>query len=375
MTPRVLMVTPGFRGRPGGVEVHCSELVAGLARYDVDIEVITATRDIRRRVQKSHGDCDSTVYPAWRTQAMSIAPRVVLGAARRQSAADIVHVHSYHATTAVAALVTRKPVVFTPHYHGQQGHSVTAGLLHKGFRHLGVWVLRRADAIICVSQAERDLLVSDFPFVTERVEVIPNGAHVEELRGAEPFPKTTPTVLCVGRLEPYKRFADVIRCLPDVAPRARLVIIGRGSQEDELRSLVTDLGLDDRVQLCGRIDTDILRRWYRTADVLVSMSDHEAFGMVPLEAAAAGARVVLSDIPAHREVFADHLRGRGAVVGDDSPLAQHISAQLALGRLSTPAEVPSWQSIADRTAQTYQRLTARSGSPSLEVPRRREVTR
>ena len=53
MTPRVLMVTPGFRGRPGGVEVHCSELVAGLARYDVDIEEITATRDIRRRVQKS----------------------------------------------------------------------------------------------------------------------------------------------------------------------------------------------------------------------------------------------------------------------------------------------------------------------------------
>ncbi len=375
MTTRVLMVTPGFRGRPGGVEVHCSELIAGLAAYDMDIDVITAARGVRRRTEKSYDDCRSTVYPAWRAQSMSIAPRVVLGATHRQFGADIVHVHSYHATTAIAALVTRRPVVFTPHYHGQQGHSVAAGLLHKAFRHLGGRVLRRADVVICVSRAERDLLIQDFPFVASKVEVIPNGAHVEDLRRAEPFPETAPTTLCVGRLEPYKRFADVIRCFADVAPPARLVIIGGGSQHDELRSLVGELEIGDRVQLCGQVDTDIVRRWLRTATVVVSMSEHEAFGMVPLEAAAAGARVVLSDIPAHREVFADHLRGRGVVVDDDTSLARHISAQLAEGRPPTPADVPSWTSIADRTAETYQRLMARPGSASVDRREPREVAR
>lgn len=365
MTPRVLMVTPGFRGRPGGVEVHTSELVAGLTRQNVEVSVVSASRDTRRRIEEQFPDCRSTVYPAWRIRSMSIAPRAVIGALARRGSADIVHVHSYHATTALAALGSRRPVVFTPHYHGGQGHSAAAGMLHRAYRHLGARILRRAHAIICVSSAERDLLVRDFPFIDGKVEVIPNGVRLDELSRAVPFPVSDPVVLCVGRLEPYKRFADVIRAFAGVPGPARLVVVGDGSQRDELRALIEEFRLGDRVELCGRVDDESLHRWLHTATVLVSISEQEAFGMAPIEAAAAGARVVLSDIPAHREIFADYLAGCGVVVGRDAPIADHINAQLARGRLPEAPQVPSWSSVAERTADVYRRQVSRSDTKDL----------
>lgn len=366
MTTRVLMVTPGFRGRPGGVEVHTSELVAGLAAQGVDVSVVTASRDVRDRTDEQFDDCRSTVYPAWRIQSMSIAPRAVVGALRRRSRADIVHVHSYHATTALAALGGRRPIVFTPHYHGTGGHTAAAGVLHRVYRHLGARILRRADVVVCVSEAERELLTTDFPFVADKVRVVPNGVRVDELRRADPFEDAGPVVLCVGRLEPYKRFDEVIRAFAEVPRPARLVMVGDGSQRAELLTLAADLGLADRIVLCGRVSDDDLRRWLRTATVLVSMSEQEAFGMVPIEAAAAGARVVLSDIPAHREIFTDYLTGCGVVVDGVTSLAEHITAQLAAGRLAAPAEVPDWPSVAGRTAGIYRQLTTPVEHPSVE---------
>lgn len=59
----------------------------------------------------------------------------------------------------------------------------------------------------------------------------------------------------------------------------------------------------------------MLHRWLRTARVLILLSAHEAFGMAPMEAAAAGCRVVLSDIAAHREIALDYL-GESTVLVD-----------------------------------------------------------
>lgn len=370
-TLRLTVATPGFRGDPGGVEVHTSELVRGVARRGVEVEVVSARRGIRRRREHAFADCRSAVYPAWRLRSMSVSPRAVLGALRRHFRSDILHVHSYHATTAFAVLGSRRPTVFTPHYHGGEGHSTAAALLHQIYRPLGRRILGRSDAIICVSSAERDLLIRDFPFVADKVEVIPNGVRVDELQRAVPYPIEDPVVLCVGRLEPYKRFHAVIRAFGDVPAPARLVVVGDGSQRDELRSLVRQLGLEGRVDLVGTVGDDELYRWFRTARVLVSMSDHEAFGMVPLEAAAAGSRVVLSDIPAHREIFAAYLSGCGVVVSGDAPssLAEQITGQLGAGGQHGAAAIPSWTSISDRTVDVYRRLLVPGDTAAMRAGR------
>lgn len=350
----VTIVTPGFRPLIGGVEAHTSALATELVRRGIPVEVLTSRRDATEITIKEQEGCRVVTYPAWRLSSMSISPRLLLGAIRRRRTDAVMHVHSYHATTAMAMLGRRMPTVFTPHYHGRHGHSAVADLLHTAYYHVAKILLRRCDAIICVSDAERNELVRDFPFVADRVSVIPNGVAAELIRDAQPFADQPLTVVTVGRLEPYKKFDTVISAFASVPSPAQLVVIGDGSQRHELESLVAELGIGHRVRFEGAVSDEVLHRWLRTASVSVSMSQREAFGMAPLEAASAGARIVLSDIPAHREIVARYLGDTAVLLTDASTdaLAAEIVRQLAATCTPEPY-IPDWTEIAGVTAELY----------------------
>lgn len=374
-TPDVLLVTPGFPPGGGGVEEHVGQLAAGLAARDVRVRVQSARRGLRRREAATQGGIVITTHPAWRLRIMSVSPRLALAAWRAGHRADLLHVHSYHATTSLALFAQRpRAVVFTPHYHGG-GHTRAASVLHLGYRHLGRLLFRRADLVICVSAAERDLVVADFPFVADRIRVIPNGVDVAAVRAAAPFPDQPPTVLSLGRIEGYKRVDRLLHAFAAVPAPAQLVICGDGSHRTDLIQLAARLGLADRVRFPGFVDTEVVRRWLRTADVLVSLSEREAFGMVPMEAAAAGAAVVLSDIPAHREIVEDHLGQRATLVplgdpADAAPVAAAIRVALAAST-RVEVDVPTWDEITERTLAGYRAAHAhpRRGRTRLPIER------
>ncbi|MEC3980061.1 glycosyltransferase family 4 protein [Amycolatopsis sp. H20-H5] len=350
---RVTLVAPGFPPERGGVEAHAGHLVRQLTALGVEMRVLTARRGLRRPVTETREGVRITTFPAWRTTVMSVSPRLLLAGLRASRDADLVHVHSYHAACGFAALGGFfAPVVLTPHYHGG-GHSTGAVLLHRGYRFVGRLLFRAARAVICVSRAERDLVLRDFPAAATRTWVVPNGVNLAAIRAAEPFPGQPRTILSLGRLEPYKRVAVLLHALPDLPSDAQLVVVGDGSQLDELRKLTRELGIADRVRFTGPISTAEVHRWLRTARVLVSLSEHEAFGMAPVEAAAAGAGVVLSDIPAHREIAADHL-GALADLIDPEPRAVAAAVTARLDDAErTEANVPDWARIAEETLAVY----------------------
>ena len=360
----ITLVAPGFRAVRGGLEAHVSALTKQLAAQGLRVVVLTARRGITRSTVERHDDCWVVTYPAWSVRSMSISPRLVLAAIRSRRSDRLMHVHGYHSTTALALLGRRAPTVFTPHYHGRHGHSWLADLLHVPYYRLNRWLLRRTDAIICVSEAERHALIGDFPDVAERVSVIPNGIDAAAIRRAHPLPEQPPTGLCVGRLEPYKRIDTVLRAFCDVPAPAQLVIVGDGSRRAELAGLATALGLTERVHLVGSLDDAALHRWLRTARVFVSMSEREAFGMAPVEAACGGARIILSDIPAHREIADEFLRRCVTVVTDHSTavIAAEIRRQLAAPR-SKGCEAPDWRDIATRTVDVYRTSGVELGTP------------
>jgi glycosyltransferase involved in cell wall biosynthesis len=137
--------------------------------------------------------------------------------------------------------------------------------------------------------------------------------------------------------------------------------------------MVDRLGLGARVRLPGAVGTEELHRWLRTARALVSLSEHEAFGMVPLEAATAGTRVVLSDIAAHREI-ADKFLGSAAEVVPAPSVATVPTVTAALARAldrtdRVVVEVPDWSDVASATRTVYLDVLAarsdrgRSGHP------------
>ena len=115
-----------------------------------------------------------------------------------------------------------------------------------------------------------------------------------ELRAAHPGRKI---VLFVGRLVYYKGVDVLVRAMADVD--ADLVLIGNGPLEDELHGLATATGVASRATFVPPQDDDELCAWYHAADVfcLPSVARSEAFGLVQIEAHAAGTPVVSTDLP------------------------------------------------------------------------------
>ncbi len=111
------------------------------------------------------------------------------------------------------------------------------------------------------------------------------------------------TVVAVGRLEPVKDHATLLRAFAAGAGDAsRLVIIGAGSREEEVKAQVAELGLSEHVEMTGLIPRDEVFRRCAAADVLVSTSLGEGLPVAVIEAMATGCPVILSEIPPHREV-------------------------------------------------------------------------
>jgi len=348
------MVTPGYPPDVGGIEQHVGHLAAGLAELGFAVDVLThgeggrAEREVRGALRILRFPLTTTArhyrasVPMWRYLHANGA---------RYTA---VHAHNYHALPALfAAMSPRRSLVLTPHYHGDSA-SPLRRLLHRAYAIPGRRMIERAARIICVSGAEADLVRRHFPAAIARISVIPNGVDSAALSAAAPFSgHGRRLALTVGRLDGYKR---VDRALEAVAqsPSQTLHVIGEGEARRALQQRAEDLGIAGRVQFLGRVSDGDLARWYKTAAVVLSLSEHEAFGLVAAEALAAGTPVVLSDIPAHREVGAMGDDARVRFVGAEASAAQVAQAMEAVaGAPPGISRVPDWASVAQRTAHVY----------------------
>ena len=272
---------------------------------------------------------------------------------------DLIHAHNYHALPALAAaLATRSPLVFTPHYHGRSD-SRFRNALHRPYRLLGSRIMERAKRVIAVAPAEAVLVAEHFPAAAAKIVVIPNGVDAERLSAATPFERGgSRVVLCAGRIDSYKRLDQTIRALAHLDRRFVLRITGEGPVRAELEALIGELGLEGRVEFLGRVEVGELYRWFRTADVYVTMSEIEAMPVTPLEALYAGARVVASDIPAHRGT-ARFAGERLSLVPLSAP-AEELAAAIDAAAESDPplGTIPTWDSVLESTMAVYREAIA-----------------
>jgi glycosyltransferase involved in cell wall biosynthesis len=355
---RIAYLSPQYLPVYGGVERHVSSIARLAVAAGHDVEVITQTSD---RSAPSIETLDSVSVRRFRalngSSAYGIPPALFAWIAREGRRFDLIHAHGYHALPALAALTTRTvPVVFTPHYHGD-GHTPFARALHVAYRPLGRRLFDRADAVVCVSGAERGLVAGDFPRVAGRIHVIPNGVDARPAAAVMPFPCRGPVILSVGRLAGYKRVGLLVEAVAELPADVRLVVVGDGPGRAALERTATELGVGHRVDMVGRISDGELARWFATADVVASLSLHEAFGITLAEGAAAGAAIVSSDIPAHAEVVEllpkTTLVPVAAGVGE---VADALRWAINGGRPLRAATVPTWDDVAGRTIDLYQCL-------------------
>jgi len=179
-------------------------------------------------------------------------------------------------------------------------------------RPIGERYLRKLAARIAVSTAAMHFVSSYFP---GDYRIIPNGVDVDFYAHARPFPEYRDgkvNILFVGRLEPRKGAMYLLRAyakLKERYPETRLIICNWGPQLGGMRRFVRANGLRD-VLFAGRVSDIDKARFYKTADIFCAPSTgQESFGIVLLEAMAAGRAVVASDIHGYKKVVQRNVTG------------------------------------------------------------------
>jgi glycosyltransferase involved in cell wall biosynthesis len=289
---RVLQVGKFYPPHMGGIETHLQALCGGL-RNHVDLGVLVSNDDRRTVTDVVDGVRVlrvSTLATVFSTAiSPALAPRI------RAWDADLVHIHLPNPTAVLAYLASghRGRLVIT--YHSDTVKQKVLGRLFEPFLRAA---LSKSAAIIVTSPNYLKTSPALQPF-RDRCHVIPYGIDTSQFEQCEPEARDRirqrygeRLVISVGRLVYYKGFEHLIRAMADV--RGKLVIVGDGPLRGELQNLAAQLGIADKIVFAGEIQNAGVTPYYHAADVfaLASVARSEAFGIVQIEAMAAGLPVI-----------------------------------------------------------------------------------
>lgn len=275
--------------------------------------------------------------------------------ALRDEAFDVLHLHEPLAPGAcmTAAVVKPCPMVGTFHAAGESAsYRFGAPPLR--------WLAGRLDARVVVS-AEAEALAKGHLGGT--YEHLFNGIEIERFAQVEPWPKDAPTIFFLGRHEPRKGLDVLLAALPSLPAGVTVWIGSDGPDTERLR--VRYAG-DPRLQWLGRLSDEEKRRRLRAADVFCAPSLRgESFGVVLLEAMAAGAAIVASDLSGYRLVARADRDGLLVPPGDADALATALNRVLdddalrgeLVATATERAREFSMDTLAERYVEIYERIT------------------
>lgn len=218
----------------------------------------------------------------------------------------------------VAMLGSKLPVIGIHHAFGDY---------QRKSRQLFANLFRKRLYLFGVSDAVRDDLRACLPgWPQQRIQTLYNRIDLDAVQSEQLSPSAARQALGlpsqawvignVGRLHPDKDQETLIRAFADALPtlpvNSLLVIVGEGRLEAGLKTLVGELGIGEQVRFLGQVPQ--ARRYFKAFDMFALSSDHEPFGMVLLEAMAAGLPVVCSDCGGGREVVGE--KGQLFTFGD-----------------------------------------------------------
>lgn len=312
------------------------EVSRRLAAAGVEVEVLCADSPGPALVEELHEGVPIRSVRHWPANLdYYLAPRIWNEMARGTHW-DVIHVQSYHTLVPplamLRALSLRVPYVVTFHSGGHSSR-LRHGLRGPQRRTLRP-LLARAARLVAVAQFEIDLYSRELRLPRSRFTLIPNGSDIDlggppqaDAADGELAKDGVILLASIGRLERYKGHQRVIEALPYVLerrPDARLLIVGTGPYESELRRRAASLGLEERVEFTSlpAEDREGMAKLLRQTALVVLLSEYETHPLVALEVAAAGRPLIVADRAGLGEVARDGLaravppRATAATIGD-----------------------------------------------------------
>lgn len=303
---------------------------------------------------------------------------------------DVLHAHSPCLNAIAALRAGRKfgiPVVYEVRAFWEDaavdhGTSTENGLRYKLTRGLETYALKRADAVTTICEGLRgDIVARGIP--AAKVTVIPNAVDIDkfavggeadlELKRKLGF-EGNRLIGFIGSFYAYEGLDVLLRAVPALAsrhPDLRVLLVGGGPQDANLRQQAKDLGIADKVVFTGRVPHDQVQKYYDLLDVLVyprlSMRLTDLVTpLKPLEAMAQGRILAASSVGGHRELIVDGKTGVLFAPDDPASLAAKVGDLLdahllwpalrSAGRAYVETE-RNWPVSVSRYKNIYGRLT------------------
>lgn len=355
--PRVALVSSSYFPDIGGVEQHTAQVARELLGRGYAVEVWTVDRGRasgRTQVQGVTVRYLPTPLPTLSPRGVASFLRKAPSAfrewawARRDFHPDVLHVQCFGPNGVYAEALgrlSRIPRVVSSHGetymddHDVYGRSF---VLRTALRA----ALRGARAVTaCSLEVAADLRAR---FDAGEVRVVPNGVTTPASGPREPRAERR-AILAAGRLEHNKGFDLLLEALPLLPEHVGLEIVGSGSQEEALRSRARELALEERVRFLGPTSPSGVLQAMADADVVVVPSRKEPFGIVVLEAWAAGTPVVATSVAGPASFVTD---------GRDGLLVDPRDPRALAGALRRVLEDDGlWRSLASEGRRTVRRYT------------------
>ena len=305
------IVVTGTRGIPdilGGIETHCEEVFPRIAAKGYDVAVIRRKNYTHDHLQEYKGvKLVDIRAPHIKALEAVVHTFKAVHAAKFKLKADVLHVHAVGPALAIpyAKLLGMK-VVFTnhgPHYEWDKWNRLAKFMLRLGER-LSV---RFADQIIVISNVINHILQTRYGY--KDAHLIYNGISSSVFHDDFEYLRTLGVdsrkyIFAMGRFVPEKNFDQLIRAFTAVNDKKdyRLVIAGDANFEDMHSVALKKLARENDIVLTGFVRGDKLHTLLNNASVFVLPSSHEGLPISLLEAMNYHLPVVVSDIPANREI-------------------------------------------------------------------------
>jgi glycosyltransferase involved in cell wall biosynthesis len=229
-------------------------------------------------------------------------------------------------------------------------------------------VYRRADLVIVLSAAFKQLLVEQYEIRPDKIEVIPPGVDLAHFspgsktaaRAKLDLPRAAFIALAVRRLTPRMGLDVLLRAWRGVTIEPKLLLLaGSGPDRSRLEQIALRIGLDGSIRFLGQVSDDALVDLYRAADTTIVPSvAFEGFGLSALESLACGTPALVSDVGGLPEAVGRLDRSLIVPAGDVETLAARIEAAHA-GQIPDAnacrqyAEAFSWDAVAELHRASY----------------------
>jgi glycogen(starch) synthase len=391
----------------GGLGRHVHALATSLAAAGHEVTVITrhagdaALDEIREGVRVVRAPEDPPRFPlatpsllAWTMAFNHALTRAALHATATESY-DVIHAHDWLVTHTAITLRDHLGIPLVATIHATEAGRHQGWLpedMNRTIHTVEYWLGHEASRVITCSGYMRWEVSRLIDLPTDHITVIPNGVDapvwqappraVAQARAR--YAGDGPMIGFAGRLVYEKGVQDVVRALPELTARhsgLRLVVAGDGPYRAELQHEVARLRLERSVHFAGFVGND-LPATLAASDTVVVPSIYEPFGMVALEAAAAGAPLAVAATGGLAEIVEPGVTGMTFPAKDPDALADAVSTLLAdhtsARRMAARARSMvqnryGWSTITDRTVTTY-RDTIRNTPENRAKLRARHTT-